>query len=312
MKYPVLVTEGMTSEYLGEGITFSHSQLAQSSIMLKESVRNLDRFLSFNCKVISHDTLQELLREVPQLTTSEFLKWEDKLIVFCSNPDVTWEDINRLWVLANSLDFTTGIKRVITFNENAKMKMAVIRMKVEQLRIEILHAVNNNKDVLNYFNHNRFMAECKKQKILMSVVKGTVCMEFKIIKLGNESEGFIIYDKIFIFVRDWHIDGFLLRFSDFDFSSYWNIPYILHPYLSVPYGYNHHLQFLPENSYEVYVRAIADEVTKYFPETGFKQVRAIVTDFQELRKYYNGLKYKTENRSELSKLIFNEILKNSA
>lgn len=296
----IAVTKSINS-FSGSPLVFNMQDLATSSFCLKEDGLKLIKFLNYHCIEISKETLIELQSTYPVVETHfSYINLGDIFIYIAT--EVNWETINILWALRSSLDKIVSLRRVISNNEDNKITL----YQYQQLSNEYLQKLSNFKVTDSpYFNALRFLSSCKLLKIKTKITNKKIAMYFDNVKLGNNSEGQLLYNQIIVIIDgEGLIDGFLLYFNDFAFSSYWNLPIILHPYLSVGCAFNQSLSFINRNDIS-YAEAIRDTVQNYTPNSGIKSISSILLDFQVLRKLWYGLKDSVDEK-ELNKFIFTE------
>ena len=141
--------------------------------------------------------------------------------------------------------------------------------------------------------------QLKKRSIKAYAHKEYVICEFNRVKLGNETEGYIIYNKIIVILKRLAIHGYMIRFHEFDYSSYWNTDVLLHPHLQLKsYG----------KVFELgkFARELKKMVRKYDQENNLISVSKIIDTFQAKRMTYGSMKFFVRDRTELSKKLFNK------
>lgn len=306
----IAVTE-KANHLQGLPLKYSQRDLAFASYYLSERVQTLKNFLDLNCRIISEGTLQEELTTAPLRTSPNLILWEEQFVLFDMFEKVTWETVIFLYALATSLTKEKTFAEVIAYVEQRKVTDAIVADAIYNLREKVRNEARKKIELVPYFNYKEFIKETNKIKGDFKVKArrwgSKVAMEIDNVKLGNEKEGYIIYNKIIIFLNDWQLDGYMLRFTEFDFSSYWNFPHvILHPFLEVPLCRNDVLMWHNPQHYKEFAELIYSIATEYDEYQGNESVQNIVQNFQILRKIWNGNRYEAENRLELSKMIFSE------
>ena len=288
--------------YKFKSLEFASRDFAISSICLNESVVTLKAFAK-QCLVIDDKELTRLLSTPTTEIKKEYIIWEDgNVVIFAKYAN--WMLLNMLYALHSvPIPSSKMYQKVIAFNESRSMEMALYSntMKVFEQKLTV-HINNFYSEQIPYFNARKLVRLAKAMDINASQSKDKVLFRYKNVKYVSV-EGSIFYNEIFIFIKDFKIDGFMLRFDAFDFSSYWNIPVILHPFLAVPFGFNSHLDFLPPQNYQAFAEAIHKMVTAEIEGVGFKDTRALIQDFQDLQRMWAGNKMRALERIELSKLI---------
>lgn len=306
----IAVTE-KANHIQGFPLTYSRRDLAFASYYLSERVTALKNFLDLNCRIISNEALQEELSTAPQRTLSNLILWKEQFIVFDMFEEVTWETIILLYSLFTSLTKEKTFSDVIAYIEQKKIDNAIVTDALTNLRMKVREEARKRIELVPYFNYKEFIKEANKIKgdfkVRAKQWGSKVAMEIDDVKLGNDKEGYIIYNKIVIFLNRWELDGYMLRFTEFDFSSYWNFPHvILHPFLEVPLCRNSCLMWHNPQHYKEFAEMIYESATEYGEHQGNRFVEDIVQDFQVLRKLWNSNRYEISNRIELSKAIFSE------
>jgi hypothetical protein len=303
----IILISKSSSVAVGESLPpISVGDLATASLILNERVSSLKLFLHTKCRLIDEADLQSLLKDSPSLVSKPFIIWKDReqAVFTDSLKRIDWEIILKLWILASSGSPQRNFKEVVAFIENQKMLRAHQSQIIEELYRSIKEFSFSDTQTFNFFNVEKFLKVCKNKAIKALSHNDKVVVEFSDVKLGSDKEGFILYDKIIIFVKDWKIDGFSLRFKEFDYSSYWEVQLNLHPKIAVPICFNDFLSFVPKD-YEIFAESIKDAATVY-TGTGLATIDQIILKFNDLRKIWNQNKLSGLDRVTLSKQIFNE------
>lgn len=284
-------------------IQVSTRDLAISSFCLGEDVKTLRRFIS-RCEIITQKDVEAILRNTSLKFrfSKESITWDTGLIYY-SPSKINWEAINILYVMWVSKVDEEALNRLYYFNEQKNATLLLYSQSVYQAQSDLaFHKANFFGQPLEYFNVKRFVRLAKRKKISCHQRDEKIILSFKGVTLQN-SVGSITYNKIVIVIKDGKIDGFFLYFNDFDFSSYWNIPVLLHPFLAVPYGYNGHLGFLPPQSNSLFIESLVESVYKVPDEGATNSLSNIISDYQQLRKIWASNKEKFNDRLKLSKTI---------
>lgn len=243
--------------------------------------------------------------QIPTHIGDEVVLWSNKIIVTKDDLE-DWEYINFIYPLLVGQEKIGIISRIVSTNSRIKTELRYHNMILLQLRSELNKKSEDLywKTVI-FFDPEEFRKALKKYRIKSSIFEDKIVLEFNNIKIGNDEEGYIIYTKILLFLKDWKIDGFMFKFKNFDYSSYWNLDIILHPYLEVPLGFNEVLTWLPANEYNIYVQSLVEMVTQYMPTSGRDAtLKNTITRFNKYRKLWNTLRYDYKTRLELSQAIF--------
>lgn len=296
----ILVTNRRGHKF--KSLDFTSRDLAISSICLNESVVTLKLFAK-HCLLIDNKEVARLYQKPTIEVTKELIIWEDGNIVFFTKY-IDWRILNVLYGL-HSIPTPSSkmLRRTIAFNESRSMEIALYSETLKAYQQKLTgHILNFYSEQLHYFNARKLVRIAKVLKIDASQTQDKVLFKYKDVKYATE-EGSMFFNEIFVFIKDFKIDGFMFRFDDFDFSSYWNIPVILHPFLAVPFGFNSNLDFLPPQNYGAFAEAVDKMVRADIEGTGFKDMRELIQDFQDLRRIWAGNKMRAKERIELSKLI---------
>jgi hypothetical protein len=307
---------------LGVAAKTTAENLAISAYILKENINVLKKFADNHIRILVQEQIGlNLMSEKPRGISANFVFWSNEKFLLVepflfksSENGLSWEELSLAWILFNTTTDLLNEVFIKSVNDIGATRMLLIEQNMEiaglySKMIEVRQKKIGAKYGVDYFNVSKFLKSCKDQKIKAKVISnGKVLLSYQDIILGNDKEGKIIYNNINILVYDWRIDGFNIRFKDFDYSSYWNLPFItLHPYLSVPYCFNQLLTWLNWQDYDDFAESINIAVTQYHSESGIKYIRDIVDDIQELRKIWNNLRTDIElisDRKRLSKKIF--------
>lgn len=288
-------------------IELTSKDLAISSICLNESVITLKSFIK-KCVYIDLLELTRMMKKPTSSVKKEYMIWNDGSIVLLTHSPSAlpnWETLNMLYSLYSVTEVSYKFfQKIVAFNESRSMSMALYRKEKEDYHIKITnHILNFYSEQIHYFNAKKLVRLAEAVGVNASISDDKVLFRYKDVELQSLA-GTLFYNEIFVFIKDFQIDGFMLRFKDFDFSSYWNIPVILHPFLSVPYGFNNHLDFIPPQNYAMLIEAITEMVKVKMGEAiGFKEPKLLIQDFQDLRRIWAGNKMLAKERIELSKTI---------
>jgi len=301
----ILVTNRRGHKF--KSLEFTSRDLAISSICLNETVVTLKAFIK-KCLIINQAELNRLLIKPTAKIEREYIVWEDDNIVFFAKY-TNWEILNILYTFYSVPKVSREtLQGVISFNESRSMEIALYSTTLRNFKHKLVeHVLNFYSEQHHYFNANKLIRLAKAMGIDASLVDDKVLLKYKNIEYTS-AIGSIFYNEIFIFIKNFQINGFMLRFKDFDFSSYWNIPVVLHPYLLVPYGFNNHLSFLPPQDYKAFIYGVNDMI-KGGSEAGLTTLQLIIQDFQDLRRIWGSNKMRAKERVELSKLILEKKVK---
>lgn len=295
----------ITDRDIGSPLELSEGDIAESALCLRESARVLKLFLK-KCRVITLEELQALAIKHPprrDKITSTKISLNGIGTVYII-PELNWQGLNLLYALATSP--TTDVSSVERFNEQRVLNFSIYRARINALHQEITALSREKREVIPYFNIDKFRRACRKQKIKTSIQSdSSVLLEFPKVTIGDEEWGKVKYERIFVFVKDWMISGYVLRFKNFDFSSSWNIDGVkLHPYLDTPYNFNHTLTWISAQSYEDFVWSIKDSVHCHnYKGGGFITISELVESVNEMRYIWNQLRDDNLGRKELSKEV---------
>lgn len=288
----------------GNQLEYSMQDLATSALMLREDGLKLIKFLNYHCVEISGATLQELQANSKIIEARFSYVNLGDILIYITSDVIDWEVINILWVLRSSLNKEKGLKQILSENEDVKLSLFRYKQTLDDYQGELSRFAPFKES--GYFNSLKFLSSCKALNIKAKTISDKIAMEFEDVKLGNDKEGYIYYNKIIVFLNsEGLIDGFNLIFNDFGYSSYWGLPVVMHPYLTVGYCFNQSLSFLNRNDAS-YAGALQDTIISYAPNSGIKTVNQILVDFQTLRHLWYGLKDNIDSK-ELSKVIFKEL-----
>ena len=290
--------------YKAKPINFTSEDLAISSLCLGEEIKLLEKF-SKKCFELDEVTYNALLLNNEAEFNSTYVKISNQIIIFIDLLD--WEALNLLYTLDNVSNKLEIIKEVKAFNEDRRLTMLVYKQETEELLAKMYKAKIEWQPTIPFFNIQKAVREFRKVGFKIKIRENKILLTLTNVKIGNDYEGYLIYNNIHLFIKDFTIDGFLLRFDNFDFSSYWNIPFILHPFLSVPHGFNNKLAWIPKQNYTLFAQSLYELCTNYSVnesnQIGFLSIAEIISHFQDLRILWNGNKFKITDRLKLSKAI---------
>jgi len=306
---------------MGEPLSLNLKDLAKSSLMLREEVKTLQHFVENSVNIITEETFQIMLREIPLITKRFLICWEDKFILITDLNG--WELLNTAYAMYKTPNAAKEQVHndTIAFNENYKLEIAAATIVMNQLKEKHRNLIKQAiwKRSINYFDADKFMTAFRQrinssdQKAKYSYNKetGEITLEFENIKIGNEAEGYVVYHKILLFLTGWNISAYILRFNNFDYNSCWGVPVTLHPALSIDTFTTERIDEILDD-YNSYVNAIFENIYKYDPSNSFQTIEKIQERLFILRKLWNQLRYKETKRIELSKMIFNNYLRNKS
>ncbi len=284
--------------------TPSKGALAIAAVALKTPVKALEVILT-NCWIIDSNYLAMLVNiQTPKYIGDQVILWDNKIVISKELRD--WEYINFIYPLLVVNNKLEVIKRITSVNNAIKTDLQYYNIKLVQLRSEI---IDKSEDIyrhtIEFFDSEEMIKSFKKLRVKVSLFEGRVVAEFNNIKLGNDEEGYLMYRKIFLFIKDWKINGYVYNFKNFDYSSYWDLDIRLHPYIVTPYGFNEVMTWMPKHDYNMYAKALVEMTTLYMADSGTNGgLHNIIKSFNQYRKLWNGLRYNYNNRTELSQAIF--------
>lgn len=284
-------------------VVFPMRDLAIASINLKETITNLE-FFARRLVVLSEAEYSILMTTQTTHISKDYITFKDgTLLVFVESFD--WRTLTILYGLFNSSDKNETLKEIKSFNELKHLDLVTYSHLLEKFQLEVLQFRKGFVNELEFFNANKLIEELRKRNVHAELYNNKVKVLFENVKVGNEHEGYMTYNNIILFIKSFAIDGFLLRFDNFDYNSYWKIPVVLHPYLNTPLGYNNCLEYLSPNDYSGFANFLINNIKEYHG-TGYKTMTRIIEDFQDLRILWNDMKARSEDRIELSKMIIKQ------
>lgn len=280
-----------------EGVQFSLRDYCIASLSLNVSIDEL-RVFSKQLKVIDDIEYFALTQNETQQITKSFILFQDKILVLF--PDViNWSTLITAYALSHSTTIDESLIQEIKDSlEFTKLNLQTFLLQKDKYESDLKEHKYNLFRPLEFFDAEKLVLEFEDKADSVKIVSNKVVVSYKNIKIGNDVDGYLTYNDIIVFISKFRIDGFLLRFDNFDYSSYWNFPIILHPVLSVPYGRNNILEFIPANNYSIFAEVITETV-----KDNSNSMAVIIEDFQMLRKLWNQNKVSITDRLELSKAI---------
>jgi hypothetical protein len=288
-------------------ISFSERDYAISAYALQENITILKRFVRENGFIPLTDEAYGQLMSSGEAkeVTKNYILLKNKMIFFIDNLD--WKALNIIYSVYNAFNRKEALQCVLDYNFNISTSFGVLTAKYREIIKEIDNTRNEFSKSIKFFNLNKFMQICSNEGIDAESTPSGIFLKFKDIQL-DYIDGSIIYDKIIVCVKDLMIDGYVLEFSNFSYSSYWNLPFKLHSFLDIPYGKNNYLAFLPQNDYITFVRELKSAILSTADNSD-----NIVSTYLDLQKLWGIYKDEYKDNIQLSKRINNEkaeILKN--
>lgn len=297
---PYIPSEGdyaIVSNYLRRETVKSIKEIVSSCYIVKsinEPIKNtnfIGRTLQQNM-IISYpdDNVSEtpnIYLEFPDTIES----WAILLFVYISSSNRKPSELPKdiLYYTQIYHDWKMDRERMVAASNNYKLSLRSYIKRIEPPQ----------NDEYPYINNNILNKELNKRKIKSFIHNDLVICEFTNVKVGNEQEGYLIYNKIIVIIKNFVIEGFMFRFEGFDYSSYWNIPISLHPNLAI--GLPSEFMFP-----DVYAKSLKDLVTVYKPNQSIISISDIIADFQNRRKLWATNRFLIKDRTQLSKFIFSE------
>lgn len=134
--------------------------------------------------------------------------------------------------------------------------------KIFNLKAMVKNILNNNHQLKwnSFWNIDGIVYQLKLMKIDYKIIDDNIILYFNNVKYNKD----VKYKKIAIILKDWSIQGFVLWFNNFMYSSSLNLNVELHPNLMeryLPYGRNDYIEFC--FSIENFINAIVDICTKF-------------------------------------------------
>jgi hypothetical protein len=227
-------------------------------------------------------------------TGRNLTQWQEIMLIHVIKASTSGAMVNNFYSIISYLDeVSRDITKFKLVNASAK------RSYEDYLKASIT-------TMTPFFNAQRMLDSFKKKRIKSWEHQGKIICEFNSVKLGSKQEGFLIYNKIYIVLVGYRIDGFLFKFAEFDFSSYWNIPIILHPKLWMPITFiSSNANFIDTDQYAMSLKKLVRSYSKEDPRC-YKSIPEIIEDFQSRRKLWATNRFLVKDRTSLSKLIFTE------
>jgi hypothetical protein len=268
-------------------------------------------FLDISLKEIDAERCRMRRITKGDVSTKTVKKIEAKVIVYTDN---------TFFSSADRLDFKTFcilylLKNTLYSNINIYIeKMNNVLTNVQYMQtlknkfLSDIREVSLNNKLLDYLNVVRLGKEFTRLKIKNSIFNNKLLVEFSGVTLEGEpnmTPVVVHYNRVIVFIVDWEIEGFMLRFDHFDYNSYWGLDLMLHPKLMLPHGWNGLLQWT-KGDYPLYADTLREIICEYNPK-----LRTLENEVQplyiRLRQLWAGLKYTYKNRVDLSKEIFSRI-----
>lgn len=299
----VMINKPKKLTYAGNSIDFSIKDYAVASYRLRvnqKSLKNLD------IRILDNETYQDIINFYPpdNIGGKYYLRKNKYYLIFFVNAIDKYKILMKAYVMDKTLTPKEESDKLDAYFYEIQQNLSLYNTKFQQL-VAAQKELKKENGRFYFFNADNFMNKVRTKGYKASIYKDLASIEFNNIKVGNENEGYLLYNKIIIFIKNFKIDGYLLRFEHFDFSSYWNMDEVsFHPNIQLPYGYNEQLSYLPEDDMDMYVESLISLVKDYKRNNG--RMKSIIEDFNLCRKLWSSLKYDIEDRRKLSKAILKE------
>lgn len=286
-------------------VEFSSRDFAISSLSLNETIATLRTF-SRKCIEINQDEVNRLLKKPTVIIKKQYIVWEDSnILLFPNGYSNKWEALNILYVLSSVLDQSEEVfSSIISANEEKALGLALYKNDFKDFSKRVDIHIKSFYKQIQYFDVRKMLRCAKALDIHAVLNEKKVVLKYRNVDYKG-SKGSIFYNEIFIFVNSFTIDGFILRFKDFDYSSYWNLPVSLHPFLSLPGFCDAYLSFYAPKNYEEFIRMINYLVHGKVNSDRFLPIKVseIISNFNDLRRMWASNKMTVKERLELSKII---------
>lgn len=286
-----------------------YSQLDQSIVLTKDyafsskflsiSVVEIKRRLNHIYPIDEKD-VQTLVTvpPFPLIANKNIVTWLDgSFIIFTPNSNIDFPILNLIIALQGSNNKEKIFKEISALNSKISQDMMYLNSYVLQYADNIRKVAEKYRDV-PYFDYLMFIQALKRKRVKYSTYGKGIYLIFNNIKVGSDQSGYILYNKIHLFMDEWSIFGFNFEFTNFDYSSMWGIEdIVLHPHLTTIYN------FIGDD-YNLFVDNIIYNVKEYRFDTAILKMSYIVDNFNKYRKLWNSLKNSISDRNELSKTMF--------
>lgn len=321
MKKAIYITSGVNTAG-GYNPSVGLNTFAAVSLYLNEEVDKLTDFIS-RVIILSNESFVHIMSAKSQnerVVTKTHITFSDKSMIFfrdLENDTFDWTLLIELYAVFSSFKSNQAevTKRIRSFCDSKLLDQATNRQAFNMYVNNIRSLIYNKKETFSYFSPISFEKTLKKAGVKYSIDSDRIVLQFDDILIGNDDVGHMSYKNIYLFISDWSIDAYTLRFDDFDYTSKWDIKgVILHPYLSVPYLFNSVLDndifgWFDYQNYDLFLDMIIGSVyaKDYISDAGFASMDDIVRIFHRCKKLWNHLKHEEKQRIKLSQRIFQEI-----
>jgi hypothetical protein len=278
-------------------IIFSERDYAISAYALQENIQVLKRFVKdYGFIPLDEEAFTQLMSSGEAKEVNKYyIVLRNKIIFFVE--ELNWKSLNIIFSVFNALNRKKALESALEYNLNISSTLAVLKAKHEEVIREVDKAREELNKAIKFFNLNKFLQICSNESIETKVTANNIILKFKDIQFDC-AEGSIFYNQILVEIKDLKIEGYVLKFNDFTYSTYWNLPFKLHPFLDVPYGRNNFLAFMPHNDYATFIRELKSCVIAPNGEG-----RDIIQTYLDLQKLWGIYKDEYTDEMELSKKI---------
>lgn len=279
---------------------------ATSSLNLKTPIKTLKKFTK---RINVSKSIPEAYMEDRVLYTDNVhVFWDSMFSVFYAHkPD--WYLLNKLFIMDATGDYHRGKEIAFQLNESVRVQYNRTMATMKTLRNAVVAVEGyNSLGIPQFFNVKECVRLARRHKFKAWHHTDKAFLELRNVNLGDKQSGYMIYNKIIVVLKDWKIDGFLLRFNNFDYSSYWNIEAIVHPRLLTPFC---HMDFgmtiaSRQSDMDGFLLALKDSITEHRPARYIKSLPEITQGFMRYRSLWATHRFLTNDRTELSKEIFSK------
>jgi len=258
---------------------------AQSSKILNIETNYIKERLK-NVYVIDSNILVSLLPKTPLPihVNRHLVLWEEKYAF--STVNISWETLNIIMALSGNSNKIEAYNSMI--DKNIKVKQDIMYLSVQLQEISARINEFNKSQVYEYFDQTLFRQILRKKKIRNTISNGKIVINLSNIKIGNDSDGYIVYNKVKLYISKWNVlDGYSLHFNNFSYSSFWNIKdVVLHPTLYTPYYLG-----LPiiDISYELYIDNMLN-IAMGKSKDSIISIPNIIRNYNRYRRIWNSIK----------------------
>ena len=300
-----------SNQFAKNTIQFSDKDYALASLYLDIDILTLKEMNS-KIEPISKqkaDNLKKLKAFVAFDKQGVYQKFEDNTFLFWTKR-TDWVSLMFLYIIDVSPEpdisaLSKFCRRKLDYFKETEGLLAKHRNEAYELRLKYA-------GTFPIFKLAKLQNACKKYKIVCEKMEsGKIALTWKDVKIGSESQGYVIYSRIILMMDTlFRVHRYLIAFNEFYYDSTWGtLEFPLHPNMDesiFSYGRNQQLEWLDTSNYDMMMKGYDDLIREYGEYSSQTPVQISHT-YRKLREVWKGINPDLAYKVKAEKL-FKEIL----